>query len=77
MARRVIDTGKPWVHTVAFSLGVAADGPLLFTAGVTARDADGRVVGVGDIRAQIEQCDALQAALDAVAFEMPKAASLA
>lgn len=56
MARKVIDTGKPWVGTVAFSLGVAADGPLLFTAGVTARDADGRVVGAGDIRAQIEQC---------------------
>jgi len=56
MSRTVIEVDKPWVKTVAFSLGVAAEGPLLFTAGVTARDPDGLVVGVGDIRAQIEQC---------------------
>jgi 2-iminobutanoate/2-iminopropanoate deaminase len=56
MNRTVIDVDKPWVRNIAFSLGVAADGPLLFTAGVTARDPEGRVVGVGDIRKQIEQC---------------------
>jgi enamine deaminase RidA (YjgF/YER057c/UK114 family) len=33
-----------------------AEGPLLFTAGITARDSNGHVVAVGDIRGQIEQC---------------------
>lgn len=56
MSRTVIEVDKPWVRTIAFSLGVASDGPLLFTAGVTARDPHGKVVGVGDMRAQIEQC---------------------
>ncbi len=56
MSRKVIEIDKPWTRTVAFSLGVVADGPLLYTAGVTARDAEGRVVGAGDIRTQIEQC---------------------
>jgi 2-iminobutanoate/2-iminopropanoate deaminase len=57
MSRKVIDVAdKPWIQTVAFSLGVATEGPLLFTAGVTARDPDGRLIGAGDIRAQIEQC---------------------
>jgi 2-iminobutanoate/2-iminopropanoate deaminase len=67
MNRKVIEVDKPWVRTVAFSLGVATDGPLLHTAGITARDPHGRVVGAGDIRAQIEQCfrnvgDVLEAA---------------
>jgi enamine deaminase RidA (YjgF/YER057c/UK114 family) len=56
MSRKVIELEKPWVRTIAFSLGVAVEGPLLFTAGVTARDPEGRVVGIGDIRKQIEQC---------------------
>jgi 2-iminobutanoate/2-iminopropanoate deaminase len=56
MSRKVIDVDKPWVRNIAFSLGVATEGPLLFTAGVTARDPEGRVVGAGDIRLQIEQC---------------------
>jgi enamine deaminase RidA (YjgF/YER057c/UK114 family) len=56
MDREVIELDKPWVKTVAFSLGVATQGRLLFTAGITARDPDGAVVGVGDMRAQIEQC---------------------
>lgn len=56
MSRDVIDVDKPWVKDIAFSLGVASDDRLLFTAGITARDLEGRVVGVGDIRAQIEQC---------------------
>ena len=56
MSRDVIEVDKPWVKTIPFSLGVVSDDPLLFTAGITARDADGKVVGVGDIRAQIEQC---------------------
>lgn len=56
MSRDVIAVDKPWVKEIAFSLGVASDDKLLFTAGITARDPEGRVVGVGDIRAQIEQC---------------------
>ena len=56
MRRDVIELDKPWTRTVPFSLGVVAEGRTLFTAGVTARDAEGKVVGVGDIRAQIEQC---------------------
>ena len=56
MSRDVIEVDKPWVKAIAFSLGVATDERLLFTAGITARDPEGRVVGVGDLRAQIEQC---------------------
>ena len=56
MSRSIITVDKPWAKTIPFSLGVASDSALLFTAGMTARDPDGKVVGVGDIRAQIEQC---------------------
>lgn len=56
MTRESVTVGKPWEHTVAFSLGVVTAGRLLYTAGITARDAAGHVVGAGDIRAQIEQC---------------------
>ena len=54
--REVVTVGKPWEKTIAFSLGVVASGELLVTAGITARDAEGRVVGAGDIRHQITQC---------------------
>jgi 2-iminobutanoate/2-iminopropanoate deaminase len=56
MSRDVIGSDKPWVKDIAFSLGVASDDRLLFTAGITARDPQGNVVGAGDMRAQIEQC---------------------
>lgn len=56
MSRDVIEVDKPWVRAIPFSLGVASDDRLLFTAGITARDPEGKVVGVGDIRAQIVQC---------------------
>ena len=56
MSREVISVDKPWVKDIAFSLGVASDNRLLFTAGITARDPEGRIVGAGDMRAQIEQC---------------------
>jgi enamine deaminase RidA (YjgF/YER057c/UK114 family) len=56
MSREVIGSDKPWTKTIAFSLGVASDDKLLFTAGITARDPEGKVVGAGDMRAQIEQC---------------------
>lgn len=56
MSRDVISIDKPWVKDIAFSLGVTSDDRLLFTAGITARDPEGRIVGAGDMRAQIEQC---------------------
>jgi len=54
--RRVIELDKPWTRTVPFSLGVVGEGRILFTAGITARDSDGEVIGRGDMRAQMEQC---------------------
>lgn len=56
MARDLITCGKPWEASVLFSLGVRVEGKLLFTAGMTARDPEGRVVGAGDMRRQVEQC---------------------
>lgn len=56
MTRQPLSVGKPWEQTIAFSLGVVSAGRLLHTAGVTARDPSGALVGAGDMRAQIEQC---------------------
>ena len=56
MSRQVVAVDKPWVNESAFAQGVIAEGRLLYTAGVTARDPDGSLVGVGDMRAQIEKC---------------------
>ena len=56
MSRQPVSVGKPWERTIPFSLGVVTEGRLLHTAGITARDPDGKLVGVGDMRAQIEQC---------------------
>lgn len=56
MSRDIISIDKPWTKDIAFSLGVACEDRLLFTAGITARDPQGTVVGVGDMAAQIEQC---------------------
>jgi 2-iminobutanoate/2-iminopropanoate deaminase len=56
MSREPLSVGKPWEKTIAFALGVVSSGRLLHTAGITARDPHGTLVGVGDMRAQIEQC---------------------
>ena len=56
MARTALMLGKHFETTVPFSLGVISSGRLLHTAGITARDADGNVVGDGDMRAQVAQC---------------------
>jgi enamine deaminase RidA (YjgF/YER057c/UK114 family) len=56
MSREPLSVGKPWEKTIAFSLGVVSSGRLLHTSGITARDPNGTLVGVGDIRSQIEQC---------------------
>jgi 2-iminobutanoate/2-iminopropanoate deaminase len=67
MARKLITCGKPWESSVSFSLGATVSGTLLYTAGMTARDPHGNVVGPGNIRVQMEQCfknvtDVLEAA---------------
>lgn len=51
-----VSVDKPWTTTVPFAQGVKADGEFVFTSGITARDRDGRLVGAGDMRAQIGQC---------------------
>lgn len=56
MARIALELGKPFEKTVPFSLGVVSSGRMLHTAGITARDANGDVVGAGDMRAQVTQC---------------------
>ncbi|HEY5636897.1 MAG TPA: RidA family protein [Burkholderiales bacterium] len=56
MRREVIEVDKPWTRTIGFSMGVVTQGRTLFTAGITARDPEGKLVGAGDMRAQIEQC---------------------
>ena len=56
MSRRVVEVGKPWESTVKFSLGVVHSGLTLHTAGVTARDSQGQLVGEGDMREQTAQC---------------------
>ena len=56
MYRKVIELDKPWTRTVPFSLGVVGESRILFTAGITARDPEGEVVGKGDMRAQREMC---------------------
>jgi 2-iminobutanoate/2-iminopropanoate deaminase len=51
-----VTCNKPWEAGVLFSLGAKVSGELLLTAGITARDPEGRVVGAGDMRAQMTQC---------------------
>lgn len=56
MTREVLRLGKPWEQTVRFSLGVVSTGRVLHTAGITARDPQGNLVGAGDMQAQTLQC---------------------
>lgn len=67
MSRKPLTLGKAFEKKVLFSLGVVSSGRMLHTAGITARDANGDLVGSGDMRAQVEQCfsnlgDVLEAA---------------
>jgi 2-iminobutanoate/2-iminopropanoate deaminase len=55
MARQALQLGKHFETTVPFSLGVTSSGRTLHTAGITARNANGDVIGAGDIRAQVTQ----------------------
>jgi 2-iminobutanoate/2-iminopropanoate deaminase len=56
MQRQPLMLGRGFEKKVVFSLGVVSSGRLLHTAGITARDADGDVVGGDDMRAQVQQC---------------------
>lgn len=47
----VAKTKGPYVQGVALS-----DGTLIYTSGLVARNAKGRIVGIGDIRKQTRQC---------------------
>ncbi len=54
--RKDLRLGKPLEDRIPFSLGVVSSGRFLHTAGITARDSDGEIVGVGDMAAQTRQC---------------------
>ena len=54
--RKDLRLGKPLEDKIPFSLGVVSSGRFLHTAGITARDREGEIVGVGDIAAQARQC---------------------
>ncbi|MDA1097348.1 MAG: RidA family protein [Proteobacteria bacterium] len=56
MPKKALRLGKPFEDTVLFSFGVVASGRFLHTAGITARDRDGAVVGADDMAAQVRQC---------------------
>jgi len=53
--REMIFIGKPWESRVCWGLGVITAGKFLYSSGITARDPDGNIVGVGDMRVQITQ----------------------
>ena len=54
MTRKNIDIDSAFYKSLPFAPGVQVTGNLLFTAGVTARDDDGKVIGPGDMPAQFE-----------------------
>ncbi len=57
MPRRAVNSPEYRVPIPGFSqmIEAAADGRLLFVSGITARDEEGRIVGVGDVEAQTRQ----------------------
>ncbi len=68
MTRHVIHNKTLSAPSGHFSQGIAVDGPgrLLFVSGMTARQPDGSVIGVGDIQAQTRQvCENLRGVLQA------------
>jgi enamine deaminase RidA (YjgF/YER057c/UK114 family) len=55
MSREKIATGRAYEGKVLHGAGVVVTGRTLYTSGLTSRDAEGNIVGKGDIAAQIRQ----------------------
>ena len=73
MAREKIATGRPYEQRILHGAGIVASGRFLFTSGVTARNAEGEVVGAGDMQAQVRQVFAnLAQVLEAAGAELSR-----
>ncbi|MBG07064.1 MAG: enamine deaminase RidA [Rhodospirillaceae bacterium] len=55
MAREHVDIDTDFYKDLPYASGMVVSGPLLYTAGMTARDDDGNLVGPGDMAKQFEQ----------------------